>query len=118
MEPSTLAVPMWLVQILAGTLLSLILGAIGSVFLLFRRVDSNHAAVLKKVGELRQELVGLDGQNGLKGTLKFLRSRFEDHVKESIEQDREATEVATKVEDLRERFAAMEERERNRGIAA
>jgi hypothetical protein len=101
MESNTVAVPLWVVQALVGTLLSLLLGAIG--------IGIKGVFALQS---LRQLLVGYDGDNGMRGDLQLLDATVENLGHEIVD-------LRLKMADEHGRLERVEEEvERYRGFAA
>jgi hypothetical protein len=101
-DANYVAVPLWLVQTIAGVAITGLLGAFGVGI-----------KVVIEVGGLRQLLVGIDGKNGIRGDLQLLDARVE-----NLEHDQGA--VATQVAVLQEfkqaaaeRLQGLEDRERH-----
>lgn len=101
MEPNTVAVPLWFVQLLVGTLVTTLLGAIA--------VGAKGIMELKS---LRQLLVGYDGKNGIRGDLQLLDATVEN-------LDHDVVDLRVKMAEDHGRLERVEEEvERFRGFAA
>ena len=101
MEPNTVSVPLWFVQLLVGTLVTSVLGALGVGI----------KAILE-LRSLRQLLVGYDGKNGIRGDLELLDAKVENI-------DHDVQDIRLKMTEDHARLERVEEElERYRGFAA
>jgi hypothetical protein len=101
MEPDTVAVPLWFIQLLVGTLVTGLLGAIGVGI-----------KAIIDLGSLRQLLIGIDGKNGIRGDLQLLDATVEN-------MGHDIVDLAMKMTEDHGRLGRVEkEVERYRGFAA
>lgn len=107
MDTQTVAVPLWFMQTIVGVAITSVLGGLGGLFLLVRKVDG-----------IQQMLVGVDGKNGMRGDLRHLSRRHEELADQVTDQDRSLALVEQSVTDIRTRLGKVEDRERERGLAA
>ena len=107
MDPQNLEVPLWFLKIVTGAAVTSLLGGLGGVILLVRKVDT-----------LNQMLVGPDGQNGIRGSLRHLNRKHDELSTEVREQGRIVGRIEERVDDCRTRLGGLEHRDHERGMSA
>jgi hypothetical protein len=101
MDPTTVAVPLWFVQLLVGTLVTGLLAGIGIGI-----------KAIVALSSLRQLLIGIDGKNGIRGDLQLLDATVEN-------LDHDVVDLRLKMTEDHGRLERVEDEvERMRGFAA